>query len=504
MNVAANLFEYLHNFDKAELPGLGTFYAQQQSATISSLTGTIEPPCRRIVFKAEETGDVSFVKNMAEKEFISEQTALVWIKQYTDSLREKLESGQKCKIGELGEIAKDFAGNYVFNAVNQNLLDDAFAFTTLKGVKTFDFEDKIEPIRTKEPEEQIEEPVQQNQEPSEPIQETIRPIENELKEEPVLVELPKETVSHTEAVVAAELETPEAENEIEETLSVEETPQEEAELKPIEKEVEIEDIKPQEQSVREQAQAIIEENKRRKEEEKEAERLEKEEKKRKKKAKKRRKRIMITILCILLFLLLCCGGFVAAFYFNLLPDKPFLKPITEKLGYYIKPQAKPVQLAAPVIVEETPVVEEQETATLEETMTVEEAPIVEEKSQTQPQPAPKKKTQTKTKTDNKKEETAQSKPAAPEVDNTTPVIVQNYSKLGFDVIGGSFSNRANAERAARKAKSLGYDSYVLSKVKSGTAIYYVSYGSRRTLKEANDLMAKMTERLGGEYYVISR
>ena len=95
MNVAANLFEYLHNFDKAELPGLGTFYAQQQSATISSLTGTIEPPCRRIVFKAEETGDVSFVKNMAEKEFISEQTALVWIKQYTDSLREKLESGQK-------------------------------------------------------------------------------------------------------------------------------------------------------------------------------------------------------------------------------------------------------------------------------------------------------------------------------------------------------------------------------------------------------------------------
>ena len=84
------------------------------------------------------------------------------------------------------------------------------------------------------------------------------------------------------------------------------------------------------------------------------------------------------------------------------------------------------------------------------------------------------------------------------------MLVQNYSKLGFDVIGGSFTNKANAERLARKAKSLGYDSYVLSKVKSGTPIYYVSYGSRRTLKEANDLMAKMTESLGGEYYVISR
>ncbi|MEE1094672.1 MAG: SPOR domain-containing protein, partial [Bacteroidales bacterium] len=102
-----------------------------------------------------------------------------------------------------------------------------------------------------------------------------------------------------------------------------------------------------------------------------------------------------------------------------------------------------------------------------------------------------------------KEETP-TKPAAPEVDNASPVVVQNYSRLGFDVIGGSFSSRANAERLARKAKSLGYDSYVLSKVKSGTPIYYVSYGSRRTLKEANDLMARMVENLGGEYYVISR
>lgn len=511
MNVAANLFEYLHNFDKAELPGLGTFYAEQQSATISSLTGTIEPPCRRISFKAEETGDVSFVRNMAEKEFISDQTALVWIKQYTDSLKEKLESGQKCKIGELGEISKDFAGNYVFNANSQNLLDDAFAFTTLKGVKTFDVEDKIEPIRTKEPEEIAEETIPQSQESVEPIQETIAPIEERPIENTVPTDLPKETVSHTEAVVAAELETPETDKEIETTLAVEETPEAEAELKPIEKEVEIEEIKPQSEDLRAQAQAIIDENKRRKEEEKEAERLAKEEKKRKKKAKKRRKRIMVTVLCILLFLLLCCGGFVAAFYFNLLPNKPFLKPITEKLAYYIKPQAKHVQLAAPIVVEETPVEELQETETLEETMTLEQEVIeVEEKVVEAPKPQAKKQTQTTTKTTAKtktkketKEETP-TKPASPEVDNASPVVVQNYSRLGFDVIGGSFSSRANAERLARKAKSLGYDSYVLSKVKSGTPIYYVSYGSRRTLKEANDLMARMVENLGGEYYVISR
>ena len=72
------------------------------------------------------------------------------------------------------------------------------------------------------------------------------------------------------------------------------------------------------------------------------------------------------------------------------------------------------------------------------------------------------------------------------------------------MIGGEFSSKDKAERLARKAKSLGYDSYVLSKVKSGTPIYYVSYGSRRTLQDANNLMVKMKEKMGGEYYIISR
>ena len=58
MNVAADLFEYLHSHDKAELPGLGTFYVQHHAAEISPLTGTIEPPCRKLTFKVEETNDV--------------------------------------------------------------------------------------------------------------------------------------------------------------------------------------------------------------------------------------------------------------------------------------------------------------------------------------------------------------------------------------------------------------------------------------------------------------
>ncbi|MEE0960911.1 MAG: TIR domain-containing protein [Bacteroidales bacterium] len=84
------------------------------------------------------------------------------------------------------------------------------------------------------------------------------------------------------------------------------------------------------------------------------------------------------------------------------------------------------------------------------------------------------------------------------------VIVQNYSRLGFDVIGGLYSERLNAETVARIAIKKGYDSYVLVKEEDGTFLYYVSYGSRRSLKEANDLMEKIVEESGGKYYVMSR
>lgn len=519
MNVAINLFEYLHNHDKAELPGLGTFFVKSLSAQISPLTGAIEPPSRQLSFKAEESGDYSFVRAMADKEFISQETALVWIKQYTDSLREKLDAGQSCKVGQLGVFSKDSLKGYVFAAETQNLLDDSFAFTTLKGVKTFDNSESITPIRTRQepiesepiqetpakepaPQTPIEQSVQPSEEPVSPIEETIAPTPEPSVQE-TETELPKETVSHSEAVVAKEFEHLENQSEEKGELSLDSTPESEAELNPIEKEVEVEDLTPASDELHRQAQAIIEEARRQKEEEEAEKAQAKAEKKRKKKAKKRRKRVLLIVLWVLIALVLCCGGFVAAFYFNLLPDKPFLNPIKEKLSYYIKPQAQPVKLAAPAV--ETPVVQDEE-------IILDEEDVVEPIEETvEPTPAPNAnkaarptaKAANKSKTETKKSDTQPKQSASP-AEDTSPVVVQNYSRLGFDVIGGSFSSRQNAEKLARKAKSLGYDSYVLSKVKSGSPIYYVSYGSRRSLKEANDLMAKMVESLGGDYYVISR
>ncbi|MBQ7984112.1 MAG: SPOR domain-containing protein, partial [Bacteroidales bacterium] len=219
------------------------------------------------------------------------------------------------------------------------------------------------------------------------------------------------------------------------------------------------------------------------------------------------------ILFVIIALLLLCAAFVGAHRFGLLKDAGFLKPVTDRLSYYV-PVAEKQSVQQPVNTEEVAV----ETVT-EESYTGEIAyeggePTEQEAvnnvqpqtNQTAAQKAPvannrlQKKTQ-QTETSNQTAPTVKEEPVQ---EDNTPVVTQNYSKLGFDVVSGSFADKTKAEAQARKAKRLGYDGYVLAKIKSGTPVYYVSYGSRRTLSEANDLMQSMMNRLGGNYYVISR
>jgi nucleoid DNA-binding protein len=496
MNVAVNLYEFLKENDCAELVGLGTFYVSTQSARISSLTGEIRPPCRKLSFKSEENNNLNFVMSMAEKEFISHETALVWIKQYSESVKEKIESGKKVEIGELGSLSKDFYGNIVFEASEKlNLMDNSFAFAPLNDVKTFDNSDQtIDLIHTIDPQ------TKQDQEQAPVVEE--EPVIIQIKEEKPEVELPKETIEHTEAVVFTPQEEVKAEQEVEKELEVE-VKAEETELKEVEKEVEIEDIKPASEDLRAKAQAIIDASK----EEKYTEELEKDKKKekKKKKAKKRKKRVLLIILFILLFLLLACGGLVAAHYFGLLKGYKFMDPISEKLSVYIKPKTQNV-VVAPVVTPTETIVEEEVS---QETMTETESEVVLEEVKQNPIPKPmpinqaKKKT---TQTNNTPKQETEKKTESTQMStvDTSPVLVQNYSKLGCDVVGGVYKDKTTAEKKARKAKSLGYDSYILQRVQGGEQVYYVSYGSRRTLSEAEKLATKIKEKIGGDFYVISR
>ena len=226
----------------------------------------------------------------------------------------------------------------------------------------------------------------------------------------------------------------------------------------------------------------------------------------------RRKKSWLIVFWIIIALLLLCAAFVGAQWMGWLKDIKLLTPVTDKLSYYIPVrEAKPVKAEQP-LTQTTTETEVEQTYTEEEIL--EEVEIPEPAIALQQNAAAANTPKTPAKAQNtkaKQQKTQQEEQPAPVAtqeepvkEDNSPVLVQNYSKLGFDVVSGAYSDKSKAEAQARKARRLGYDGYVISKIKNGTPIYYASYGSRRTLSEANDLAQSMMNRLGGNYTVISR
>ncbi|MBQ9253515.1 MAG: SPOR domain-containing protein [Bacteroidales bacterium] len=537
MNVAENLYDYLKHNNLAEIPGLGTFTVKEHSAEINFSLGNILPPSRKVSFTTNCSSDKSFVSYMAQKEFISEETANTWIKQYADFVKDKLDKSETVNVDKLGTLSKGIIGEYSFTpAQGLNLMGDSFALGELKNVKTYSHSDTLSPIRTKTEPEKVEqetlytEALEKKKEIEKKIEET-----KQLKEENKINETQEQTttriIQHSEAVVDTDVEKPVAESEITEKLSIDATPTEDKTQQTIDRaeefkeDVVVEDIKPAERGDLEQEEQAVVEEKDDDDLKQEAKDIinkfsEKEEKqkkknKRKKNARKKFWKVLCWIVLILLFLCLC---FVGAHYMGWLKDIKALKPITQRLEYYIPARTDKAKKTVEAEVKKEETVSDEPEINVQEVSATEESapeipynapdPVYNYGDNTQNTTAKQNTNKPKTnKTNNKtqKETTPkqESKPVTLVEDNT-PVLTQNYSKLGFDVVDGTYSDKKRAEQQAKKAKSLGYDSYVLSKIKSGQPIYYVSYGSRRTLTEANDLMQSMKTKMGGNYYVISR
>jgi len=517
MNVSANLLEYLKKNDSAELIGIGTFRVSYTHASMSPITNTLTPPSRSITFVNELNDDLSFVQSMAKNEFISVDTAIKWVKQYSDSVKERIELSNICKLGDLGTLSKGIGKGYTFvPQEGLNLLDSAFAFSTLKSVKTFDQGDYIQPIITKEP--IVEEPIIEHK-VEEPIQRVVlgtsSNVDIKTDEEININEQNRERTFEKEE-----------NNEVNNSLNIEQTESKDIvfeERKAIERDP----------SQFEQAQKEVEERlkkdgekddyedegkdefdyKNSKKFRKEAKAI-KEKNKKEKKAKRKRNRVLWKVLFIIVLLaLLSFGALVFAHYMCWLKGNKTLEPITLRLNNFIIPKCDRVAEKTVIIPVATPTVQVVETPTTEIETPTTEAPEVKltaeqkEKQKIAAHDRKIAKEKAKKEADKLKPTGEKDNPPVPtaQIDYTTPITVQSVSRLGFDVVGGTFGDISNAQQASRKARSMGYDSYIVSKIKNDKPIYYVSYGSRRSMKEASDFMKKISKRSGDSgFYIISR
>lgn len=525
MNVAEDLYDYLKNNDRAEVVGFGTFYVKTSPAKINELTGTIEPPKREILFTKELTEDMSFVDFMASHEFISRQTAYTWIKQYADSLLEKIKIGRVVTLGKLGTIEKGLLEDIKFTPSNDlNLLGSSFALGTLRNVQTFDNDQKeIEVIPSGKENTTLSNENTISQEGSN-TQKTIEDQINnaeKLSEKDKVQESDTQTqeriIQHSEAEVDTMVEKPqditeeEVKSNISDETTVDKTEKTIERAEEFKENIIVEDIKRKEKKdietndedtatqkdrLMEEAKSVVDKHNIGDNDDNNT---------KKKQKSNGRKRFWITMFWIVVALLLLCVLFVFAHWMGFLKNIKQLDPITNKLSYYIPVREKKEEVKQPkTVIIDTTVVETP-------TEQVEEESAAEEVVEQPVTPAPNTNKTAKKQTAKKeaKKETKQNTQPTPakqeeEVVDNTPVVVQNHSKLGFDVVCGVYSNQEAAKKQAQKAKRLGYDGYVINKIKAGSPIFYTSYGSRRTQKEAADLCTLIKNRLGGDFYIISR
>ena len=496
MNIPEYLIAYLKDNDHAELLDFGTFYASYVPSHFDIKTRVITPPSRSITFRPVKINDIRFLEYIATKEFISFDTARTFMQQYVAALKEQLHHNKQYQIGNIGTLSHEGDNHYSFSADRSlNLLDEAFAFTPLTHVNVFE----PEKAETKSPALKEETTESEPQSPTVEIHSEITETEEKKTEEttPEPEEKPCECETEIpEAVIVEEEIVRSLENEEEETLHTVKEPTET--VPPVEKEE-----KPSRKALK--AQALAE-----KKAEKEALRLAKEAEKAEKLLQKmekkhssetqtssfrsqmkassrynRKRRRGWLILAILLLLLII----VVALFFMKDGLSRITKLFSDKLTP-VSPVETPVAEPTPALPADTLDIADtlfQEEDSLLTSVPETKAPVVQDPQQ-QPQQQGEKVLV----------------PAAPKPVIPKTIQQQDFSRKGFDIIGGSFASLSNAETAAKKAFAQGFQSYLIVKTEKGNNVYFVSYGSYRSLSEANKHLQEVINKTGSrQFYVKS-
>lgn len=492
MNIPEYLVAYLKDNDSAELLDFGTFYASNVPSHFDIKTRVITPPCRSITFRSVRINNTRFLEYIAAKEFISFDTARILMQQYVTALKEQLDSQKQYRIGNIGTLSHVGDNNYNFSADRSlNLLDEAFAFVPLTNINVFDTE-------APEKETPIVEETTAKAEPRPHPEETCSEITETEKETteattPDTEETPCENENEIQESVIAETEIVQSlENEEEETLHAEEEPT-----------TTVSSAEEEERTSRKalKAQAAAE-----KKAEKESRRIAKEAAKAEKLLQKmekkhsaqekgspfysqmkassrytRKRRRGWLILSILLLLLI-----IVIILF-------FMKDGLNYVSKLVSDKTPRLTVAETPTVEPIPALPT-DTLDIADTLLQDEenlpASVSDVKASTVQEPQ---------KQEQKVVASAAPKPVIPKT-----IQQQDYSRKGFDIIGGAFSSLSNAEAAAKKAFAQGFQSYLIVKTEKGNNVYFVSYGSYRSLSEANRNLQEVINKTGSrQFYVKS-
>lgn len=113
---AACLKDLLLENDVVTVPGLGSFLTRLMPASFSDLGRTINPPYRKLSFRAAETGDASlFMAHLAAS--LEEGTDVdAWLKSFVAGFKEALDRTKRVELAGLGALRATAQNDYFFVA----------------------------------------------------------------------------------------------------------------------------------------------------------------------------------------------------------------------------------------------------------------------------------------------------------------------------------------------------------------------------------------------------
>ena len=113
---AACLKDLLLENDVVVVPGLGSFMTRLMPASFSDLGRTINPPYRKLSFRAAETGDASLFTNKLAAALPEGTDIDKWLSSFVAGFKEALDRTKRVELASLGAMRATAQNDYFFVA----------------------------------------------------------------------------------------------------------------------------------------------------------------------------------------------------------------------------------------------------------------------------------------------------------------------------------------------------------------------------------------------------
>lgn len=127
VDVGAYIADLLYEHDVVNLPGLGSFTGQYQSADIDHVQGRVHPPSKELAFNANLVlDDGVLVQYIQKKHLLSVKEAQRIVEDYVRQVQQALRNKEIVVFPKLGKLFQDYEGSLKFIAEGVNFNTDSY------------------------------------------------------------------------------------------------------------------------------------------------------------------------------------------------------------------------------------------------------------------------------------------------------------------------------------------------------------------------------------------